>query len=227
VDLDGSGLRQLTDGKGEVFGDLSRDGRIGLITKMDDIASLWSMDPVAGGEPTRLASNTTGDPGSISPDGRLIRYAEFTTVKGRIYAQAVVIHSGGGEPVAKLVLPPGAFAPVWSPDSKALTYFDRNKGWNVMRQPITGGEPTELTHFTDGVTTFLVWSPDGSRIVVARRVGPKTGLWSIQPGKGEAKLLAEFRTGAVTDPRFALDGTSVAFVYGTSSKDVVLISDFQ
>jgi serine/threonine protein kinase len=41
------------------------------------------------------------------------------------------------------------------------------------------------------------------------------------------KLLAEYRSGAVSDPVWALDSKTVFFVYGTSSKDVVLISDFQ
>jgi Tol biopolymer transport system component len=95
-----------------------------------------------------------------------------------------------------------------------------------MRQPIAGGEPTELTQFRDGVTTDFAWSPDGARIAVVRRIGQKRGLWSVQPGKGDPKRLAEFRTGAITDPRFSPDAKNVVFVYGTSSKDVVLISDF-
>jgi Tol biopolymer transport system component len=108
-----------------------------------------------------------------------------------------------------------------------LIYIDRNKGWNLMRQPIAGGEPSELTRFTEGVTTDFTCSRDGARIAVVRRIGQKSGLWSVQPGKGEPKLLAEFRSGAITDPRFTPDSKSVVFVYGTSSKDVVLISDFQ
>jgi hypothetical protein len=60
-----------------------------------------------------------------------------------------------------------------------------------------------------------------------RRIERKSGLWWVQPGKGDAKLLVEFRSGTIIDVRFALDGPSVYFVYGTSSKDVVLISDFQ
>jgi Tol biopolymer transport system component len=138
-----------------------------------------------------------------------------------------VIPSGGGEPIAKFVLPPGALITIWSPDSKSVTYTDRNKGWNVMRQPIAGGEPTELTRFTEGVTTGLGWSPDGTRLLVVRRIGSKSGLWSIVPGKGEPKLLAEYRSGAISDCRFSPDSKSVAFVYKTSSADVVLISDFQ
>lgn len=61
--------------------------------------------------------------------------------------------------------------------------------------------------------------------MVVRRIGQKSGLWSVQPGKGDAKLLVEFRSGTIIDVRFALDGPSVYFVYGTSSKDAVLIGN--
>ena len=64
-------------------------------------------------------------------------------------------------------------------------------------------------------------------IDAVRQIGQKVGLWSVQPGKGDAKLLVEFRSGTITGVRFAPEGTRVPFVYGTSSKDVVLISDFQ
>jgi Tol biopolymer transport system component len=227
VDPDGGGLRQLTDGKGENLEHLSRDGRIALLTKTDVAASVWSLDPMTGGEPKLLASNTASEQAAISPDGRLVRYTEFTTIEGRIYARTVVIPSAGGEPVAKFVLPPGASIFIWSPDSKSVTYIDRNKGWNVMRQPIAGGEPTELTHFTEGVTTAFAWQRDGAQLVAVRQIGQKSGLWSVQPGKGDPELLVEFRSGTISDVHFAPDGPSVYFVYGTSSKDVVLISDFQ
>ena len=227
VDPDGGGLRQLTQGKGEILDDLSRDGGIAIFSRVDDPATVWSLNPVAGGEPKRLASNTTGDPGSISPDGRLIRYSDFTTVQGRIYGRSNVIPSGGGALVAQLRLPPGAMAWKWSPDSKALTYVDRNKGWNLLNQPLAGGEPVVLTRFTEGVTTGFEWSPDGARMAVVRKIGQKAGLWSVASGKGEARLLTEFRTGAISDLRWTPDSKSVFFVYGTSSKDIVLISDFQ
>ena len=228
VDPDGGGLRQLTDGKGEFLGNVSRDGATAVFIRIDE-GSLWSVNPVSGGEPKQLASSTEGEgtPPVVSPDGRLIRYSEFTTVDGRIYSRSVVIPSQGGEPVARVLLPPGASFTTWSPDSKSMTYIDRNKGWNLMRQPIAGGVPSEITKFTEGVTTDFAWSPDGARLVVTRRIGQKAALYAIQPGKGEPQLLIEFRTGAITACRFTPDSKSVVFTYGTSSKDVVLISDFQ
>ena len=227
VDPDGGGLRQLTDGKGEFLQDISPEGGILLFAKVDDAASVWSLNPVAGGEAKRLIPDYASERPGISPDGKLIRYLAFTTIDGRLHARSVVIPSGGGEPVAKFILPPGAANSNWSHDSKSVTYIDRNKGWNLMRQAIAGGEPTELTRFTEGVTTQFAPSPDGERIAVVRRIGQRVALWSVQPGKGEPKFLAEFRSGAITAPCFAPDSKSVYFVYGTSSKDVVLISDFQ
>jgi Tol biopolymer transport system component len=227
VDADGGGLRQLTQGTGELLGDVSPDGTIALFSKLDD-RSLWSLNPVSGGDAKPLGTAQGGDlRPSFSPDGRLARYAEFTTVDGRVYARLVVIPSGGGEPVARVLLPPGATFSTWSPDSASMTYIDQNRAWNLMRQPIAGGPPTELTKFTEGVTTGFAWAPDGSRLVVVRRIGQKVGLYAMQPGKGEPKLLVEFRTGNIFGCRFAPDSKGVVFTYGTSSKDVVLISDFQ
>jgi Tol biopolymer transport system component len=227
MDPDGGGLRQLTEGAGEILSAMSLDGGSALFLKTADPSVVWSLNPAAEGEAKALASDSTGDLPEVSPDGKLVRYFDFTTIDGRIHARSVVIPSQGGAPIAQFVLPPGATRSNWSPDGKSVTYVDRNKGWNLMRQPIAGGEPTELTQFAEGITTDFAWSPDGARIAVVRRIGQKRGLWSVQPGKGDPTRLAEFRTGAITDPRFSPDSKNVVFVYGTSSKDIVLITDFQ
>ena len=50
----------------------------------------------------------------------------------------------------------------------------------------------------------------------------RDGRWRA---RGEVRAFA--RSGTISDVHFAPNGTRVSFVYGTSSKDVVLISDFQ
>jgi serine/threonine protein kinase len=225
VDPDGGGLRQLTTGKGEKLLSLSDDGRTVLFQKWDEPASLWSLDPSTGGVPKQLASDSVEDVVQVSPDGRLVRYGAFTEVQGRIYSGQVVIPVGGGPPVAQFLLPPGQTASQWSPDSKAVTYVDRNKGWNLMRQPIAGGEPTALTRFAVGQTTDFSWSPDGKKVAVVRRIGRSESIWVVEPGGGEPKQIANFATGAIAGCRWAVDGKSVVFSYGTSSQDVVLIGN--
>jgi hypothetical protein len=103
----------------------------------------------------------------------------FTTVQGRIYTRHVIIPSQGGAPLAQLILPPGAFAPIggtpirWTADSQGVIYIDRNKAWNVMRQPIMGGPPVALTRFNEGRTLKILPSPDGQWIALVRRIGRK------------------------------------------------------
>jgi serine/threonine protein kinase len=225
VDPDGGGMRQLTTGKGETFLSLSDDGRTVLFQKWDDPASLWSLDPSTGGEPKLLAPDSVDAHAQVSPDGRLVRYGAFTDVQGRIYTGQIVIPVAGGPPVAQFLLPPGQTKSQWSPDSESVTYVDRNKGWNLMRQPIAGGEPTALTRFTEGQTEDFAWSPDGKKIAAVRRIGRSESVWVVEPGGGEPKQLANFATGAVTECHWALDGKSVVFTYGTSSQDVVLIGN--
>jgi WD40 repeat protein len=224
VDADGKD-RGSSPRERESANDLPR--RRDRFLRSDDPGTVWSLDPVTGGEAKKLASNTTGELASISPDRRLVMYLDFTVVQERLYARINVIPSAGGGLVAQFLLPPGATVSTWSPDSRSMTYIDRNKAWNLMRQPIAGGAPAAMTRFSEGVTTGFAWSPDGARIAVVRRIGQKCGLWSIQPDKGDPILLAEFRSGAITEPCWTPDSKNVFFVYGTSSKDVVLISDFQ
>jgi serine/threonine protein kinase/Tol biopolymer transport system component len=225
IDPDGSHLRQLTDGKGETFVGLSQDGRTLLFKKWDDVAGLWSLDPSSGAAPTRLATDALDQAALISPDGRLISYGTFTTVQDRIYTRLVVIPAQGGAPVAQILLPPGATRNAWSPDNASLTYVDRNRGWNLMRQPIAGGAPSELTRFSDGQTTDFVWSPDGRRIAVVRKISGAQSIWLVDPRGGEPVKLAEFATGDIFGCRWSIDGKSVLFTYATSTQDVVLIKN--
>jgi hypothetical protein len=227
VDPDGSGLRRLTDGAGETLVHLSHDGRLLLFTKLDEPGKIFSLDPVAGGDPRVLASNSTEDVPRVSPDGRLVRYNEFVTIDGRALTRSVVLPAGGGEPVAKILLPPTARVYVWSPDSGGIDYVDRSTGSNLMRRRLAGGEPVQLTRFPDGAAKEIVWSWDGARLAMVRQTGPKCALWSVAPGKGAPKLLAEFRSGDISWVAPTLDSKRFLFSYDMASKDVVLISNFQ
>jgi dipeptidyl aminopeptidase/acylaminoacyl peptidase len=110
-----------------------------------------------------------------------------------------------------------------------VTYIDRNKGWNLMRLPLAGGPPEILSRFAEGRASEFAWSPDGESIAVVRQIGRKTGLWLVQPGKpgkSESRLLIEFPTGAITNLRWTKDSKNVVYVYGTTSKDVAIMTGF-
>ena len=50
----------------------------------------------------------------------------------------------------------------WAPDESGLDYVvTRNGVSNIWRQPLTGGPPGPITHFSTGRIFSFAWSPDG------------------------------------------------------------------
>jgi Tol biopolymer transport system component len=58
---------------------------------------------------------------------------------------------------------------IWPPDGRAVDYAVQRGGVeNVWRQPLSGGPPKQLTHFTSGQTYNIAWSGDGKTLAAAR-----------------------------------------------------------
>src|SRR5439155_24402705 len=55
----------------------------------------------------------------------------------------------------------------WTPDGRAIAYIDTARS-NLWAQPIDGGMPRQLTHFTDHPVLDFAWSRDGRRLAVSR-----------------------------------------------------------
>jgi Tol biopolymer transport system component len=83
-----------------------------------------------------------------------------------------ILSSDGGKAV-KLFDLPSAFdsgCPLqWAPDGRSVAFVvDQGDHENLWAQPIAGGSPRMLTHFTaQGIDRFA-FSPDGKRIAIAR-----------------------------------------------------------
>ena len=60
------------------------------------------------------------------------------------------------------------------PSGDTVLYsLDREGVSNLWEQPIAGGEPRQLTRFTDGSIFAFSYTPDGTRLFIAR--GQRTG----------------------------------------------------
>jgi len=56
----------------------------------------------------------------------------------------------------------------WTPDGRGVAYIDGATQRNIWVQPLDGGAPRQLTHFTDRNVAAFAWSRDGTRLAVAR-----------------------------------------------------------
>jgi Tol biopolymer transport system component/C-terminal processing protease CtpA/Prc len=73
--------------------------------------------------------------------------------------------------------------PMWSPDGAALYYMsDRSGSENLWRLPVSGGQPVQVTHFTDGRVLWPSIAKDGSAIVFERDFG----VWKLDLKSGHA-----------------------------------------
>ncbi len=170
VDADSANLRQLTfgnsreidstvspDGNWIVYDSLAFNGDGGNKPSLLKISS-------AGGEPVTLAETDCSQP-HFSPDGKTLSC---------IYQQKqiVVISAEDGATLKTFQtvnVPTLSFGARWSPDGQALIYIVNQKNHsNLWRQPVEGGEPQPLTDFTSGDIYNFAFSPDGSRLYVAR-----------------------------------------------------------
>lgn len=73
--------------------------------------------------------------------------------------------------------------PMWKPGGASLVYMsDRSGAENLWEVPVAGGQPTQLTHFTDGRLLFPTMAADGKTILFERDMA----VWKYDPAAGQA-----------------------------------------
>jgi len=136
----------------------------------DDLHRIFRI-PVQGGasvEIAKILGENIGGRLSISPDGRFLAYPYRDSVPVPS-TRLAIIPVEGGSPKKVLNAPGTVEGLLWSPDGKGLQYsFPRNGAYNILEQPIAGGEPRQITKFDSGVIWDFHWSQDGRRLLLAR-----------------------------------------------------------
>jgi Tol biopolymer transport system component len=170
IDSDGTNAKQLTSGLGEVNPDISPDGKWVVYDSLTPMSSaselgIWKIS-IDGGTPVQLTKKLAFQP-AISPDGKLIacRYREADLSPFKLG----LIDFATGETVRVIELPPNDNAFVWSVDSRAVRFIQRQNGIsNIWSQPIDGGSPKQVTFFKSDLIFAFAFSKDGKSLALSR-----------------------------------------------------------
>ena len=165
-DVDGTHATRVSTGS--FFGPIvTQDGSAALyLSSQSGQQSTWMIDLRRG--TTRQFAPVIVFPGGIavSPDGRFVMLRsrdEQTRLQ-----ETLIVPIDGGEPVRRLRVSQAFHR--WVPDGRALAYVDAS-GLNVWVQPLDGGAPRQVTHFTEGPRIVeFAWSPDGTRLALTRAI---------------------------------------------------------
>ncbi|MSQ36187.1 MAG: hypothetical protein EXR63_03465 [Dehalococcoidia bacterium] len=175
---------------------------------------------VRAGEPAQLllhASDQIARDWRLSPNGRAVSYLAPELLAERIVHRAQVL-ALGADGVARPTTPPGGgepnehFAPVWTPDSGALTlgreaYPQRRA--TAITVAVDGSASRALAAPASGFDVPLGWSPDGHWLA-ARSFD---GVSANQPGTESMVVISD------SGRRFAVDGVAELIFLGWVTRD--------
>ncbi len=229
INPDGSGLKQLTTGGGEVFKGLSPDGKWFLYSVTDSTHGIW-LAPTDGGAGKLFAPKASLLMGAFSPDGKYVITSEYETDAAGLIRNAFKVTSidGSGAPFT-MRLPQRSTDYEGRPGADAVSFIDTAEPNHNLFYAVIGGQvdTAQLTHFTDGVITQHRWSKDGSRIAVVRRLPDGDNVWLMTADGSQPRQVTHFIGLQVLQLDWAPDNVHVVANAGQFSNDVVLVKNFK
>jgi Tol biopolymer transport system component len=171
-EADGSGLRSLTQGRGDSNPTCSPDSK--TVFYLDQTNGFFMKVPVGGGQPERVGKETAESTGTfdIARDGKtaVLGTYDFKAQKPNI----AIVSLDSGQLFRTMEYDPRHNGQLrFSPDGKAIVYPIREEGVdNLWRQPLDGSPGRQLTNFTSLKIYSYQWSPDGKSLALVRGDSP-------------------------------------------------------
>jgi serine/threonine protein kinase/Tol biopolymer transport system component len=222
---DGSNPRQLTDSLADdTLPAVSPDGRYIVFTSnRSGKLNLWRMD-MDGGNLKQLTNSVALEP-DFSPDGRWVACIFLQSGKMTLWKVPV----DGDSPVQ--LTETFANAPAVSSDGKLIAYFYYDeyaeKKTKVIIIPSDGGAPVKVLDYTPAAppNVGLQWSPDDSSIIYQDGRQGGANLWRLPLNGSPATQLTDFKSEQIWNFYFMRDGRQLVCARGTTTSDVVMISE--
>jgi Tol biopolymer transport system component len=163
MDIDGSSPKQMTNQTGVGYFAVTPDAKWIIYNLWTP--GVWKVS-VDGGTPEKIL-DAAARGAEVSPDGKLLAYDIEDPQTKR--TQIVITNFPDLTQVKTLNRPVTAEGWRWAPDSRAIIYRDR-KGdiSNLVRQPVDGASPTQITDFKSEAIRYFSYSLDGKQLVMSR-----------------------------------------------------------
>ena len=168
--LDGNNLVQLTNSNWDNNDqpDFSPDGKWVFYSKLGPEGGIWKV-PITGGDPVQvLVNRDLAINPAVSPDGKALAYIYRDSSATPIIGVAILsLETGAVE--KRLDVPSRTIR--WSSDSRSILYVKSVAGVsvsNIWSQSISGGPPSQITGFNNGVIFYFDLSRDGNQLAMAR-----------------------------------------------------------
>jgi eukaryotic-like serine/threonine-protein kinase len=143
----------------------------------------------------------------VSPDGRLLAVSKSEAGSPDIWTYEL---SGGAE-MQRLTFGGRSRFPIWSADSRRVTYQsiqDRGIWWVA----VDGGTPERLTTPLENEEHAPEsWSPDGSRLLFAFRKGSVNSLWVLTMADRKTMPVGQIQSVESLSATFSPDGRWIAY----------------
>jgi len=222
---DGSNPTLLAPGEGNNYlPAVCGDGRYVVYQAFrNEKVNVWRMEP-DGSNPTQMTDEGYAGFPTCSPDGKWVLYDLAGDASlGRIPVQ-------GGAPT--LLKTQGRNSPraQISPDGKLLAYT----AWGAAASspsvltvvPLDGGQPLYRFDLPAGAAGFR-WAPAEKALDYYLTRGGVSNIWRQPLAGGQPKQITNFKSERIFSFDWSRDGKDLALARGTTSRDVILIRDFQ
>jgi serine/threonine protein kinase len=225
VEEDGSNRTLLTPGvHGNFAAATCPDGRfIVFDAYRNEDVNVWRMD-ADGSNPVQLTNEGLAFAPECSPDGKWVLYAHVKDLT----AWRVPLQGGPPTQVGVPILGDGR-PPQMSPDSKLLAYVAiaaTMSSHNVLTVvPSGGGSPVYRFDLPMGATQIR-WAPEGKALDYILTRGGASNIWRQALAGGPPKQITNFPSDLIFSFGWSHDGKQLALARGSTSSDVILISNF-
>jgi Tol biopolymer transport system component len=202
--------------------EVAQDRRLGVVDLEGGVELLEGIPPGPYSSPR------------VSPDGTSVAFQSTEAAPLTAATSTVLVYDLSGDTAVRRLATGGKnFHPIWTPDSRNVTFAsDREGAAGIYVQPADGSSPPERLTTVEGSLEHWpdAWSPDGETLVysVVSSGRNDTDLWMLSREEPEHAAVFVEGMNHQHDAVFSPDGRWIAYASdeGTSLTDQIYVQPF-